>query len=71
MSDQLELSIVYEDAGQGWIMATIPGVPGTMSQGRTRREARENVLDALALMLKPEPVVGEDDRESLTLTVGG
>lgn len=25
-----------------------------MSQGRTRAEARENVVDALALMLSPE-----------------
>ena len=31
-----------------------------LSQGRDREEARENVLDALALMLSPEP---DEDRE--------
>jgi predicted RNase H-like HicB family nuclease len=47
MSDTLRLTIVFEDAGEGWIMATVPEVPGAISQGRTRAEARENVIDAL------------------------
>ncbi len=45
-----------------------------MSQGRTRQEARANVIDALQLMLSPEP--GQDerqsaDREPLILTIAG
>ena len=51
MSETLQLTIVYEDAGDGWIMASIPQVPGTRSQGRTREEARANVIDALRVML--------------------
>lgn len=47
MSDELTLTIVFEDAGDGWIVASIPEVPGASSQGRTRDEARENVIDAL------------------------
>lgn len=35
-------------------MAQIEEVPGAISQGRTRPEACENVIDALRLMLKPE-----------------
>lgn len=50
-----EPSIVYEDAEDGWIVASIPEVPGVFSQGRTRDEARANVLDALQLMTSPEP----------------
>lgn len=74
MSDSLELTIVYEDGDDGWIVSSIPEVPGTMSQGRTRQEARANVIDALQLMLSPEP--GQDarlssDREPLTLTIAG
>ncbi len=46
MSEPLRLTIVYEDAGDGWIMATVPEVPGAISQGATRAEARENVTDA-------------------------
>jgi len=36
-----------EKAGNGWIMVSIPEAPGALSQGRTRAEARENVIDAL------------------------
>jgi predicted RNase H-like HicB family nuclease len=49
----MNLTIVYEDGDDGWIVASIPAVPGVLSQGRSREEARENVLDALALMLSP------------------
>ena len=67
----MDLTIVYEDGDDSWIVASIPAVPGVLSQGRTREEARENVLDALALMLSPEPVdVGDErERELLHLTV--
>ena len=47
MDSLLELTIVYEDAGDGWITASIAEVPGASSQGRTRPEAREHVIDAL------------------------
>jgi predicted RNase H-like HicB family nuclease len=71
VSETMDLTIVYEDGDDGWIVASIPAVPGVLSQGRTREEARENVLDALALMLSPEPVEAGDERERelLHLTV--
>jgi predicted RNase H-like HicB family nuclease len=68
MSETLQLTIRYEDGEDGWILASIPQVPGALSQGRTREEARANVLDALRLMLSPEP--GEQgESESLELTL--
>ena len=63
MSETMDLTIVYEEGEDGWIVVSIPAVPGVLSQGRTREEARENVLDALALMLSPEPVAAGDRRE--------
>ena len=74
MSDSLQLTIVYEEGDDGWIISSVPEVPGTMSQGRTREEARANVIDASQLMLSPEPRQGERqsaDREPLTLTIAG
>ncbi len=58
-----EPSIVSEDAEDGWIVASIPEVSGVFSQGRTRDEARTNVLDAFQLMTSPEPgtIDGYDD----------
>ena len=43
----LTLTIVFEEGDSGWIVASIPEVPGAHSQGRTREKARENVIDAL------------------------
>lgn len=68
MADTLRFTIHYSDGGEGWIMAQVEEVPGAISQGRTREEARENVVDALRLMLRPEP--GESsspDRDTLEL----
>lgn len=55
MSERLRLTIAYEEPDEeGWIVAHVVEVPGAISQGRTRGEARENVLDALRLMLSPD-----------------
>jgi predicted RNase H-like HicB family nuclease len=68
MSDALRFTIRYTDGGEGWIMAQVEEVPGAISQGRTRPEARENVIDALRLMLQPDPDQAADpDRELLEL----
>jgi hypothetical protein len=44
----IDLTIVYENGDDNWIVASIPAVPGALSQGRTRQEARKNVLATLA-----------------------
>jgi len=69
VSESLRLTIVYEDGGDGWIVASIPEVPGAHSQGHTRQEARENVIDALQTMLTPDEELQEPaDREALVFT---
>lgn len=52
MSDSLHVTIVYEPDDDGWIVASVPEVPGAHSQGRTREEARANVIDALRGILE-------------------
>lgn len=52
MSESLRVTIVYESGQDDWIVASIPEVPGVHSQGRTREEARANVIDALRGMLE-------------------
>jgi predicted RNase H-like HicB family nuclease len=73
MSDELHLTIRYEKAGDGWLTAQVVEIPGAISEGGSREEARENVLDALETLLTPdEELTGQqasDDSESLTLTV--
>ena len=55
MSEKLRLTISYDEPDEeGWIVARVVEVPGANSQGRSREEARENVIDALRLMLSPD-----------------
>jgi hypothetical protein len=69
-SDPLRLTVVYERDQQGWTTATIPAVPGTISLGRNRREARDNVLDALREMLaSPVQVPEGAAREEVDVTL--
>lgn len=47
----VRVEIVYEVDDDGWTVASVPDVPGVHSQGKTREEARANVIDALHGML--------------------
>ena len=74
VSEPLRLTIVYEDAGDGWVLARIPQVRGAISQGATRDEARENVIDTLREVLAvrfgaPPSVQDTTDSESVELTI--
>jgi predicted RNase H-like HicB family nuclease len=69
----VDFTIAFDQPDEdGWIVARVLEVPGALSQGRTREEARENVLDALRTVLTPdEELAGEAadaDREHLRFT---
>jgi predicted RNase H-like HicB family nuclease len=74
MSETLRLTITYDEPDEdGWIVARVLEVPGAISQGRTHEEARENVVDALRLMLAPDEddanvAAGRSEPLELTLT---
>ena len=73
MAASIDFTISFDAPDeQGWIVARVLEVPGAMSQGRTREEARENVLDALQTVLTPdEELAGQTpdaDREHLHFT---
>jgi len=55
MNERLRMTIAFDEPDEaGWIVARIVEVPGALSQGKTREEARENVLDALQVVLAPD-----------------
>ncbi len=55
MTERLRMTIAFDEPDEaGWIVARIVEVPGALSQGQTREEARENVLDALQVVLAPD-----------------
>jgi predicted RNase H-like HicB family nuclease len=63
---EIELTIAYSYAEDGWLTAMVPALPGTITAGRSREEARSLVLDALAEVLRtpdPERVAEADEIE--------
>ncbi|MGB6057616.1 MAG: type II toxin-antitoxin system HicB family antitoxin [Microthrixaceae bacterium] len=55
MAASLDFTVAFEPPDEdGWIVARVLEVPGAISQGRSREEATENVLDALQTVLTPD-----------------
>jgi predicted RNase H-like HicB family nuclease len=55
MAASIDFTIAFDEPDEdGWIVARVLEVPGALSQGRTREEARINVLDALSTVLTPD-----------------
>jgi len=46
-----EFTAIFEPDGE-WVIAYCPEIPGANGQGRTRDEARQNLADAIALILE-------------------
>ncbi len=47
-----ELSVVYQELEDGWIMAQVPELPGAVTQGKDLAEAREMIKEAVELLLE-------------------
>jgi len=47
----MKFKVHIEKDEDGWWVATVPALPGCISQGRTASEARKNVKEAIALHL--------------------
>lgn len=52
-------SVVFEDAGDGWVYAHVPALPEVQTQGSSLDEAREMVRDAIGLVLDERRARGE------------
>lgn len=52
-----EFTAVFERDGD-WYVAYSPEIPGANGQGRTKEEARQNLSDAIALILQDR---GDED----------
>lgn len=68
MAASVNFTIAFDAPDEdGWIVARVLEVPGALSQGRTRTEARANVLDALATVLTPDDELAGQASESTDL----
>jgi predicted RNase H-like HicB family nuclease len=67
VAPSIDFTVAFDEPDEdGWIVARVLEVPGALSQGRTRAEARENVLDALQTVLTPDDeLAGQRSGEDL------
>ena len=67
-----EFTAVFERS-DGWYIADSPEIPGANGQGRTKEEARQSLIEAIALILQDRREEGlrgvppEAERETVTV----
>ena len=47
-----EYTVLYQTIEDGWIMATVPELPGAVTQGKDIAEARSMIKEAVELLLQ-------------------
>lgn len=50
----MELTMIIEEGENGWYVGQIQEYPAAMSQGKSIEELKENLTDALKLLLEVE-----------------
>lgn len=60
----MRLKVVITQGEDGWYVVTVPSLPGCISQGRTLRDAKRNIKEAISLYLEPDEdvVPGKGER---------
>jgi predicted RNase H-like HicB family nuclease len=54
----MEYTAIIEKMSSGWYIAQCEQVPGALTQGRTLEEVRENLKEAISLVLEAEKELG-------------
>ncbi len=49
----MRLHVMFEPSDEGGYTVTVPALPGCISEGDTREEARANIREAIELYLEP------------------
>jgi predicted RNase H-like HicB family nuclease len=49
---QHDYSVIYQTVEDGWVMATVPELPGAVTQGQDMAEARGMIREAVELLLE-------------------
>lgn len=57
----IEFTAIYREAPEGGYIAFVEELPGANTQGETLAEARENLREAVELMLEANRALAEED----------
>lgn len=68
----MRYTVILQRESDGGYVATVPALPGCVSQGDTREEALKNITEAVELYLEDvraagDPVPVDDEREYIEL----
>jgi predicted RNase H-like HicB family nuclease len=71
----LKYTVILQRESDGGYVATVPALPGCVSQGDSREEVLKNIEEAIELYLEDvraagEPVPVEESREYVEVTTG-
>jgi predicted RNase H-like HicB family nuclease len=64
---QLEFSAVFQEAPEGGYVAFVEELPGANTQGETLEEARENLREAVGLVLAANRALVEEELGGATV----
>ena len=67
----MKLQVVLEPSEEGGFTASVPSLPGCISEGDTREDALRNIREAIELYLEPldDDLSGKDGAELTELVV--
>jgi predicted RNase H-like HicB family nuclease len=65
------VKVVVQRGEDGYFVANCPSLKSCWSQGKTREQALENIREAIALFLEPQPneVVQDETKEVVELSL--
>jgi predicted RNase H-like HicB family nuclease len=59
MKSKLKLTAIFEEVEEGGYIAFLEELPGVNSQGETLEEAKQNLLEALELVMESQREISE------------
>ncbi|OLE55978.1 MAG: HicB family protein [Acidobacteria bacterium 13_1_20CM_3_53_8] len=65
----MNIKVIVEPGEDGYFVAHVPALKSCWSQGKTKKEALENIREAIDLYLEPESTELSEDQEMVELTV--
>jgi predicted RNase H-like HicB family nuclease len=71
LGNSMKLQVILERSDDGGYTASVPSLPGCISEGDTRDEALRNIREAIELYLEPidDDLSGKDGAEVAELVV--
>jgi predicted RNase H-like HicB family nuclease len=60
----MKIKVVIVAGEDGYFVAHVPSLKGCWSQGQTRVEALQNILEAINLYLEPESAPSDDGSQA-------